>query len=208
VWDLRYSALVWTSARVLSGQQWDLAALGNGLRGLLYAAMLITLAYLAFFKLRARPAWVTPFLLVCACLAVLLMPKVYRPDPAYSSDRSDFRDAQNDLLSLVGPADELVINSYGTPVWRYWMNWGPASPAWVSLPFTSSIASELPAQVEIILAYAAKTHEHVWLLLPCDSPSSAALLAQKDQLPFLELAAERTYFDGTCSTSLLLFRSH
>ena len=64
VWDLRYSALVWTAARVLSGEQWDLAALGNGLQGLLYAAMLITLAYLAFFKLRVRPVWVTPLLLI------------------------------------------------------------------------------------------------------------------------------------------------
>ena len=87
------------------------------------------------------------------------------------------------------------------------MNWGPTSPGWVSLPFTSSTASELPAQVEIILTEAATTHERVWLLLPCDSPPSAALLAQKGQLPYLELAAERTYIDGTCSTSLLLFNS-
>ena len=86
------------------------------------------------------------------------------------------------------------------------MNWGQDSPGWVSLPFSSSIASELPAQVEIILTDAARMHDSVWLLLPCDSPSSAGLLAQKDQLPFLELAAERTYIDGTCSTSLLLFQ--
>ena len=88
------------------------------------------------------------------------------------------------------------------------MNWGPDLPAWVSLPFVHAAASELSPQVEIILTDAATTHERIWLLLPCDSPPSAALLAQKNQLPFLELAAERTYIDGTCSTSLLLFRSH
>lgn len=208
VWDLHYSALVWTAARVFSGQQWDLASLGNGIQGLFFAVAYMLLAYLAFLKRHIRPAWVTSFLLVCACLAVLLMPKVYTSDPVYSFDRSDLRNAQNDLLALAGPADGLVVNSYGTPAWRYWMNWGPDRPAWVSLPFLHAAASERHPQVEIILTEAARTHERVWLLLPCDSPSSAALLAQKDQLPYLELAAERTYIDGTCSTSLLLFRSH
>lgn len=207
VWDMRYSALAWTAARVFSGQQWDLASLGNGIQGLFFAAALILLAYLSFLKRHTRPAWVTPFLLACASLAILLIPKVYKSDPAYAPARSDFRAVQDDLLELAGPADGLVINSYGTPAWRFWMNWGSANPGWVSLPFSTSNASELPAQVEIILTEAARTHERVWLLLPCDSPSSAALLAQKDQLPYLELAAEWTYIDGTCSTSLLLFNS-
>ena len=208
VWDLRYSAMVWTAGRVLSVKQWDLAFLRGGLPGILVAASLTTLACLAFFKIRTKFSWVTLLMVISICLTILLIPGAYKDDPAYSSDRSDFRTAQNDLLALAGPADVLAINSYGIPVWRYWMNWGLASPGWVSLPFIPNISSELPAQVEIILTDAAKTHERVWLLLPCDSPSFAALLAQKDQLPYMELASERTYIYGTCSTSLLLFNSH
>jgi hypothetical protein len=206
VWDPRYSALVWTASRVISGDQWDLAALGNGLPGLLNAAGLVVLACVAFLRLRTRHAWLTPFLLICVCLAILLMPKIYKADPVYSPARSDFRAAQDDLLALAEPADGLVISSYGTPAWSYWMNWGSVSPAWVSLPYSTSDSPGLPASFEKILAEAASAYDRVWLLLPCDSPTSAALLTQKDQLAGLEWVSEQTYRDGSCSTYLVLFQ--
>jgi hypothetical protein len=207
VWDPGYSALVWTAGRMLSGGQWDLAALRTGLPGLLTTAGLAALSCLAFLQIRSRPSWMTPFLLGCTGLAILLLPKGYATDPAYYPARSDFRAAQDDLQALASPADGLVISSYGTPAWNYWMNWGPADLAWVSLPFGLSNSSGLPAPVETILTAASGDHERIWLLLPCDSPPSAALLAQKDQLASLELVAERNYLDGSCRTSLLLFRS-
>jgi hypothetical protein len=207
VWTPGYSALVWTAGRILSGGVWDLAVLRVGLLGLLITAGLIALACLAWLQIRSGPVWVTPLLLGFTCVAILLMPIAYAADPAYYPGRNDFRDAQADLQILAGPGDGLVLNSYGTPVWNYWMNWGPADPAWVSLPFGLYDSSGLPASVEAILAAASGTHKRLWLLLPCDSPSSATLEAQKNQLPSLGLVAERTYLDGTCQTSLLLLTS-
>jgi hypothetical protein len=104
------------------------------------------------------------------------------------------------------PQDALVINSYGSPAWNFWMNWGPADPGWVSLPFGLYDSSGLPASVQNILTAASQLHERIWLLLPCDSPSSDALLAQKKQLPAMGLVSEWTYFEGACQTSLLLFQ--
>lgn len=206
VWDIRYSAMVWTVVRALSGKQWDLALLRGGLPGILSAASLAILACLAFLKLRARAAWLTPMLVIGVCLAILLMPGVYKSDPVYFPSRSDFQAARKDLGNLANPEDGLVINSYGTSAWLHWMNWGPAS-SWVSLPFSTDSEKALESAAGILGAQTGR-HDRVWLLLPCDFPSSAALLAQKDQFTFLELVAERTYIDGTCSTSLLLFRSY
>jgi hypothetical protein len=208
IWDPGYSALVWTAGRILSGGDWDLAVLRAGLLGLLTAAGLAALGCLAFLKLRSRPTWMTPVLLGCTSLVFFLLPKSFSADPAYYPSRNDFRSVQNDLQTLASSADGLVISSYGSPTWYFWMNWGSADLAWVSLPFSLSGSSRLAFSVEAILAAASGDHERIWLLLPCDSPPSSALLAQKDQLVTLELVAERTYQDGTCKTSLLLYHSH
>ena len=207
IWDPGYSALVWTAGRILSGGDWDLAALRVGLTGLLIAAGLVTLVCLACLQLRSRPFWITPLLFGFTCLGILLLPKGYAADTAYYPARSDFRAAQDDLQALADPADGLVISSYGSPAWYYWMNWAPADLAWVSLPYSLSGTSGLSAPIEAILAAASWDHERIWLLLPCDSPPSAALLSQKVQLASLELVAEQTYLDRTCSTSLLLYHS-
>ncbi|MGA2504260.1 MAG: phospholipid carrier-dependent glycosyltransferase [Anaerolineales bacterium] len=207
VWTPGYSALIWTAGRILSGGKWDLTVLQVGMPGLLIAAGLTVLACLAWLQIHSRPAWITPLLLGCMVVAILLLPKADAADAAYYPARNDFQAVQADLQSLASRGDGLVINSYGSPAWTYWMNWGPANPAWVSLPFGLYDSSGLPASVEAILAAASQAHKRTWLLLPCDSPSSAALLAQKNQLPSLELVSEQVYPDGTCQTSLLLFQS-
>jgi len=207
IWDLGYSALVWTAGRILSGGDWDLAALRAGLPGFLTSTGLAALACLAWLRHRSRPNWMTLLLMGCTSLVILLLPKCFSADPAYFPSRSDFRSAQIDLQNLASPTDGLVISSYGSPAWYYWMNWGSADLTWVSLPFSLSGSSGLAFSVEAILAAASRDHERIWLLLPCDSPPSSALLAQKDQLVTLELVTERTYQDGTCKTSLLLFHS-
>ena len=184
-----------------------MAHLRAGLPGLLTAAGLAALACLAWLRLRSRPIWMTLVLLGFTSLVILLLPKCFSADPAYYPSRNDFRAAQADLQSLASPADGLVISSYGTPAWYYWINWGPADLAWVSFPFSLSGSYGIAVTVETILAAASRDHKRIWLLLPCDSPPSAALLAQKDKLVTLELVAERSYQDGTCRTSLLLFHS-
>lgn len=207
IWDPGYSALVWTAGRILSGGDWDLAVLRAGLPGLLTATGLAALACLAWLQLRSRHIWMTLLLLGCTSMAVLLLPKCFSADPVYYPSRSDFWAAQDDLQSQASSTDGLVISSYGSPAWYYWMNWGSANLAWISLPFSLSGSSGLAVSVEAILAAASRDHERIWILLPCDSPPSSALLARKDQLVTMELVAERTYLDGSCRTSLLLFHS-
>jgi hypothetical protein len=207
VWTLGYSALLWTGARILTGGKWDLTVLQTGMPGLYTTIGLIALAGLAWLRIRSRPGWMTPLLLGCTLVAILLMPKAYAADPAYYPARTDFQAAQRDLQARADPSNGLVINSYGAPAWYYWMNWGPADPSWVSLPFGLYDSSGLPVSVESILAKTSVAHKRTWLLLPCDSPSSAALLAQKNQLASLDLVSERTFMDGTCQTNLLLFQS-
>jgi hypothetical protein len=206
-WNPRFSALTWTAGRMLSGGKWDLAILQAHLPGLLTAAGLAALACLAWVKIRSRYLWITLALLGCASLATLSLPKIFAIDPAYYPGRSDLREAQADLKALAQSQDGLVISSYGAPAWYYWMNWGPTIPAWVSLTFSLSPGTDIPAPVAKILEDASQAHARTWLLLPCDSPPSAALVAQKNRLPWLELVDERNYLDGTCRTSLLLFRT-
>lgn len=207
IWDLRYSALTWTAGQLFSGGQWDLSAFRNGLPGLLTAVGLVILGGLAWLRLHSRPVWIAPLLLGITCLAVIFLPKSYAADPVYYPARDDFQAAQADLRILSLPDDGLVIGSYATPAWYYWMNWGLPDPAWVSLPFSLPDSSGLPAPVETILDSVSRAHQRSWLLLPCDSPLSSTLLAQKDQLTSLELVTEKTYLDEGCQTNLLLFHS-
>ncbi len=208
VWSLGYSAIVWTASRIFSGGKFDLAIVRAGLPGVLIGVGLAALAGVAWLNLRSRPSWMTPVLLGCAGMATLLLPKAYTNDPNYYAGRTDFQAAQVALRTQAGPRDALVINSYGTPAWNYWMNWGSPKPAWVSLPFGLYDSSAIPASVEAILTATSATHARTWLLLPCDSPSSDVLLTQKDLLLSMSLVSEQTYQDGACQTSLLLFQPH
>ncbi len=206
-WDPGYSPLVWTMGRILSGGKWDLAILRAGLSGLLIAAGLVGLTCLVWLQIRSWPNWVTSILVGCTTVAILLLPKAYASDPAYYVKRADFQWAKTEIQSLAFPKDALVINGYASPAWNFWMNWGSADPAWVSLPFSLYGSSGLPVSVQAILTAASRLHKRIWLLLPCDSPSSDSLLAQNNQLPVMGLVSEWTYVEGTCQTSLLLFQS-
>ncbi len=206
-WDPGYSALVWTAGRILSGAKWDLAVLRAGLSGLLIAAGLVGLTCLVWLQLRSWSNWVISILVGCITVAILFLPKAYASDPAYYAKRADFQGAKADIQNMTNPQDVLVVNSYASPAWNFWMNWGSADPAWVSLPFGLYDSSGLPASVQAILSSVSHLHKRIWLLLPCDSPSSDSLLAQKNQLPAMGLVSEWTYLEGACQTNLLLFQS-
>jgi hypothetical protein len=168
---------------------------------------LVGLTCLVWLQLRSWSHWVLSILVGCITVAILFLPKVYAYDPAYFAKRADFQSAKTDILLKVSQEDIMVINSYATPAWNFWMNWGPADPAWVSLPFGLYGSSGLPGSVQAILKNASQEHKWIWLLLPCDSPSSDSLMAQKNQLPAMGLVSEWTYNEGACQTSLLLFQS-
>ncbi|NIS81723.1 MAG: hypothetical protein GTO14_16295 [Anaerolineales bacterium] len=61
------------------------------------------------------------------------------PDPAWGGDRSEFQSALNAVEQEVKEQDVVIIDSYGTPLWVFWMNRWRQPAHWFSTPF------ELPA---------------------------------------------------------------
>jgi hypothetical protein len=99
-------------------------------------------------------------------------------DPAAGGDRSEFEVMLSWIEPRIQPGDLVVVDSYGTPLWRYMMNHWRSSVPWYSLPFeipgTLDVPEEPGASPSIAflnLIEARETlNERLWYLQTNDAP--------------------------------------
>jgi len=81
----------------------------------------------------------------------------YRQDPAWGADRPEFHAALTTVTKSSQPGDVVVIDSYGTPLWAFWINRWDQPQRWYSLPYEipgSSMAKDdnfLPSKETLAL---------------------------------------------------------
>ena len=91
---------------------------------------------LALVNMKIMRKWITVTSL-CLCLIFsILMLFTYRDDPAWYRSRLDLQSAQSTIASEYQDGDLILIKSYGSPIWNYWMNWSNPKIPFMALPYT------------------------------------------------------------------------
>jgi hypothetical protein len=186
VWSMIHSALVWHVRYLLSGGKVDLAIARAGTIAIpivLGLIIVVLLSILGFSRTRFR--WFPIVTISLVMVIEYLMLLSYVKDPAYYASRADLVSAESKITSEYHSGDLVLIKSYSTPAWFYWMNWASSRQLWISLPFTFPT----PDQIDLynkthdpeialdkmtlsLLRNISSRYARVWLVLPDDSPGS------------------------------------
>ena len=184
LWNPTFSPWLWHIKWIISGGSWDLAAVRVGVQSIPIILGWVVVICIALLGLQRTSRISLPgfgLLLIVGITVFMLV--TYKFDPAYSSTRADLELAQETISQHISDDDLVLIKSYGTPAWHYWVNWADPDYQWTSLPFffpkpslikeynqtqdpeivldeiTISLFQELPG-----------SYQRVWLLLPDDTP--------------------------------------
>lgn len=93
------------------------------------------------FYLRGDTPWrwrqVVHTLTITLALVLPIIPTWwgYRQDPAWGADRPELHVALTTVTKSSQPGDVVVIDSYGTPLWAFWINRWDQPQRWYSLPY-------------------------------------------------------------------------
>ncbi|MBM3152085.1 MAG: hypothetical protein FJZ96_07770 [Chloroflexi bacterium] len=200
LWDAGLSPLTWHIQWILSGAPADLAISRSGWGGFFMAAAFIVLSALALSALfENRRSWLTVPHLAGVTLLILAMPFFYRGDPLYGYGRTDFQAARQVISQTQRVNDIVVVKSYGSPAWYFWMNWADAGTEWISLPYDFVVPSEvekynfdqdagafLDESTVSLFHDLIQSRPVIWLFLPGDSPGAS-------------LGIEKTWLEQYCS---------
>ncbi len=217
VWRAAFSPLLWHGRWLLSGGALDLAAVRVGLRAATVVMGCALLIVWLVWGYRRVASWGgLPVMAALLVLGLTLgMLKLYAVDPAYHAGRDDLSAAYETIRQDLAPDDHVLLKSYGTAAWLYWMNWAGPGVHWASLPFTFPTPGRIAAfhasgDPEIaldkatlsILRSLAASCARVWLVLPEDSPGAALDLEVAWLRQHADLQAQWT-FDGASATTRL-----
>ena len=200
IWNPKNTALWWHLKWIFSGGLSDLATSRVGIWSLPLAAFLliVLICSIALVNRRSKP-WHAIIILIVTIISSGIMLSVFRFDPA-NKPRNDLVEAQNAIQDFYLQDDIILIKSYGTQAWSYWMNWADPGLKWISLPYfypnqysteryiISKDPSDSPNSIsQRIIQKAEDEYERVWLVLPDDSPGSnfnweTTYLAQNGQM--------------------------
>ena len=186
VWDLKYSPILWHMNWILFRKPFDLAAIRVGISAvpvMLGFAVVILLVILGLGRVKWH--WLAPVALCTVMVLSVLMVAVYAKDPDYYPSRKDLNAAQEIVAQKYLPGDLVLIKSYATPAWYYWMNWGDPHVPWTSLPYyfpkpdlittyqqTHDPAVAMDDVTLSLLRGIPGSYRRVWLVLPADTPGS------------------------------------
>lgn len=192
-WDIHQSPIWWSFQKILNGGSLDLALTRiPSVKAIIIVGISIVLLIVCFcclFK-KARLLPIIGFIsVVCLNIAMLI---IYKNDPAWMKNRDDLSKSQQMISSQYHKGDLILLKSYGTPSWEYWMNWTEPDLTWTSLPFffpSPSIveAYQLSQDPELaldgnssaILNQEVFSGRQVWLILPADSTGSYLGIEEK-----------------------------
>jgi len=186
IWRFNHSPLAWHIKWLLAGGELDLAAARVGISAIPIVLGFIILEALAIISLKHPLKKSLPYFnFVLMAGLVIAMLFTYKRDPYFYIERLDLFAAQEEVRNNVMPDDLVVIKSYNTPVWYYWMNWAEPIQNWVSLPLyfpKPNLIEEyrLTNNPEVALVEASvklfpdlpDKYSRVWLVLPSDTPGA------------------------------------
>ena len=219
IWRIDYSPILWNIDWLLGGGALDLALVRVGknaipiLVGFLLVGFLVGFAI--FHPAKKSLPIVSVGLLAGMTIAMLFS---YKQDPEYYLARLDLR-ASQEVIESEGISDDVVIiKSYSSPVWYYWMNWADQDNGWISLPLSfpkPSLIKEYQGtdNPEIALDEATLSlfrqisddNQRVWLLVPSDTPG-ATLNIEAEWLTNNSISSTNWKFEGNSTdTQLYLF---
>ena len=219
LWNPKYSALLWHLKWILAGKSLDLAAVRIGISTVPVVIGFCSVILLVIPGLKRFPR--RGYSLVVFTLSIGLtvyMLISYKNDPAYYRSRPDLETAQEKISEQFLPDDLILVKSYGTPAWYYWMNWTGASLPWTSLPFHFPAPSLIEQynsthdpevvmyQITLsLLKQLPGPYRRVWIVLPGDSPG-ADLNVEVDWLETRATSSGSWTFSGNeIQTRLYLF---
>lgn len=193
IWEAKNSILLWNARWLISGRTWDLALARMPSAIIPVSVSVAVILGGVFLYLRFQRGKRFLWLGLAACLAMnLVMLFSFRGDPAYESTRTDFKNAQSYIKANGQPGDPVLIRSYGTPVWRYWMNWAAPQVHWTALPYyfpvpslvekyraTNDPEDGLSNHSLELLRQSLALGRPFWLVLPSDSPGADLGLEKK-----------------------------
>jgi hypothetical protein len=186
IWNPKFSPIRWHFDWIINGSPLDLATLRIGELAIPLIISIILVIGIIIFGF-TQDLWsglpVLAMLMMISISVTMLF--VYKNDPAYIHSRKDLEAAKNHIARYALPDDIILIKSYGTPAWTYWMNWADQGPQWAALPYyfpspeliEEYYSTEDPevAMDEISLTLLQDipySFQRVWLVLPDDSPGA------------------------------------
>lgn len=184
IWQAKYSIFVWNMKWLLSGQQVDiaLARMPEKLPLILLLTTLITLLTILCLSIQRCKRYLWLCLVGCLVYSFSL-PASYQKEDSYGAMRSDLNKSYQYLTQQAKPADTVLIRSYGTPIWFFWMNWAGPQLHWTALPYyfpmpaliekyaaSGNPEDALNANTRVIIEESLLPGSEIWLLLPTDSP--------------------------------------
>jgi len=219
IWRFNYSPLAWHIKWLISGGALDLASARLGLYAIPIVIGLFFIVFLVIISLtRPLKKWLPYFSFIMTLGLVIVMLFTYKFDPEYYLGRNDLVSAEEKVSNNILPNDLVVIKSYSSPVWYFWMNWANPGQDWVSLslyfPKPNLIEEyRLTNNPEVALDEAAvklfpvlhDKYNRVWLVLPSDTPG-ATLNIEVDWL--INNSASNTHWKfigASAETQLYLF---
>lgn len=186
IWQAQYSILTWNAKWLLSGQQVDiaLARFSEKITLFLVIAVVIAVCMVLCLSMKRLKKYLWIFL-VGSLVFNFYVAASFRNDETYGAARSDLRESYRYLTQQADPGDAVLIRSYGTPVWFFWMNWAGPQFHWTALPYYFPIPSliekytasgnpedALDDNTKVIIETSMLPGSSLWLLLPSDSPGA------------------------------------
>ncbi len=220
VWDIQQSPIWWSLQRIIKGRAVDFAWARVEGGSVILIGFVIVLAILIISVLFKKNRML-PTLSLAAVLGLnIAMLFVYRNDPSWQLFRSDLEQSQQFVFSRLEKGDRVVLKSYGSAGWEYWMNWTGGFPVWTSLPLYYPTPATIEAYQssndpamglsEVSLAILGKEIDQgrrVWLVVPSDSLGSELELEQK-WLAERSISSECSVFQGeNTSTRVCLYQT-
>ena len=219
IWTFSQSAIPWHISWLLGGNWLDLASARMGVLSLPVVLISIILIVLVLYSLIfSMNRWFPIIPLILSSILLISMLLVYKHDPIFYSTREDFTSAQEKITSSILPDDVVIIRSYNTPTWNYWMNWAEPNIEWISLssyfPEPSQVqAFERTRNPEVAMEESTinlfrgllDENKRAWIVLPQDTPGATMHLEENWLSQHYELSDLTVFSDNQNETYLYLY---
>lgn len=192
-WDLRFLVIPEHFRQLLTLSSWDIAWVRSLpdtpeamvipliALGVIASCILLwrdALAHWQSGKPRLRAALIVGA--VACVIPVYPSLLMFQGDPALGGQRPEFASALAWIEDRVGVEDLVVVDSYGTPLWRFTLNRWTEPVAWYSLPFEipgagdvepSSLGTPSRAALELF-GRVGSEFSRLWYISSSDAPDS------------------------------------
>ena len=219
IWSFSQSAIPWHISWLLGGNWLDLASARMGVVSLPVVLISIILIVLVLYSLLfSTNRWFPIIPLMLSSILIISMLNVYKRDPIYYSTRGDFASAQEKISSSIVTGDVVIIRSYNTPIWHYWMNWAEPNMEWISLSSYFPKPSQLQ-EVELtrnpeaamdestinLFRELADENKRAWIVIPQDIPGATLELEKEWLSDHYEISESVVFSDHLNETYLSLY---